>query len=141
VVLRLSFIDVWKNTVERKTFTYYAPHGDVGLKRIHMSANLIRKKSGGSGGEKTAVAAFTGHLNVCTRDKPRRYGGRGLGKSTYNCWRMKNDAWAIEKCNDINPTVFHGWMNALRETPGLSLGAKGRNSVGLRFCMIYIIPI
>jgi len=26
------------------------------------------------------MAAFTAHMDVCTKDKPRRYGGRGLRK-------------------------------------------------------------
>lgn len=78
VVCRLSFIDVWKNPAELKTFTYYAPQSAVGLERMYVSANLILKPP--RGGEKTVGAAFTAHMDLCTKDKPRRYGGRGLRK-------------------------------------------------------------
>jgi hypothetical protein len=82
------------------------------------------------------VAAFTAHMDVCTKDKPRRYGGRGLRKIR----RMNNDACvtvlngcAGKKCIGISPTVFHSWTDALRGTSGISLRGRGRNTVGLRF--------
>ena len=68
------------------------------------------------------------------------------GKSTYNYWRMTNDACTIvlngcagQKCNGISPTVFHSWTNALRGTSSISLGGNGRNAVGLRLCTICIM--